>query len=163
METVLSVATVKWALARSIDKGIKHGHRIEMNSLVLSGVEMSNRNIRLWNSTISNVVSIIFCSILYCSNFGPLRKFLFSRFGINKQLSDVAFSHRFERFRMWSKRRNRQQMGRPDNSGQVHYVSIIVSASNSRASVVQKCKWRSFYAPNRGYIEWRSKADHFPG
>ena len=50
IETVQSVVTIKCALDRSAYKGITHGHSIKINCLVSVGAEMSNRNIKLWNS-----------------------------------------------------------------------------------------------------------------
>ena len=107
--TVQSVATVKCALDRSVYRGIKHSHRIKINPFVSLGAEMLNRNIRLWNSSITKVVPIKVGSLLCYNKFGPLRKFLFSTYSIDKRLSVslLAFSHRSELFRMSSKRRSR--------------------------------------------------------
>jgi hypothetical protein len=48
------------ALDRSVYKAIKHGYTIKINCLVSVRAEMSNRNIKLWNSSITNVLQIQF-------------------------------------------------------------------------------------------------------
>jgi len=106
---------------------IKQCYRIKINCVLSVGAEKLNRNINLWNSSINKLVPIKIYSFLCYSKFGPLRKFRFSAFSIDKRLSVslLAFSHRSERFRMWRIRQNGQQVGRPENSGHVQCGSKI--------------------------------------
>jgi len=64
------------------------GYMIKINCLVSVGAEMSYRNIKLWNSSVTRVVLIKFCSLLCYSKFGPLCKFLFSTLVL---ISDFLF------------------------------------------------------------------------
>jgi hypothetical protein len=66
------------------------------------GGDVLNRNINLGNSSITKAVPIKLYLFLRYSKFGPLRKFLFSTFSIDKRLSFslLAISHPSERFRM---------------------------------------------------------------
>jgi len=53
METIQSVLTIEYELDRSVYKVIKYGYRIKINCLESLEAEMLNRNIKLWNSSIT--------------------------------------------------------------------------------------------------------------
>jgi len=70
---------------------------------VSAGAEMSKRNIKLWNLYTTIIlyyqqcaVNILFTPVL--QEIGPLRKFLFSSFSIEKRLSFSLLALNYDKF-----------------------------------------------------------------